>query len=223
MFVPSAFRPVDDAPLVQLIRAAPLATLVSTGPDGPLATHLPVVLESDARGAKPAELVGSTVLGHLNRRNPHFAALSANPSALLIFTGPHGYVSPAVHGSVPAAPTWNFTAVHLRGRAVPVQSDEDTLWVVRSTARLLEERLGRGWDAGPSLGYFDRLLPGVGAFRLVVAEAAGMFKLSQDQPESVRDLVAEAFGTSPVSTHQELARLMRRLAPTASDRWGESS
>ncbi|WP_372343069.1 FMN-binding negative transcriptional regulator [Streptomyces sp. KL116D] len=66
-------------------------------------------------GDPTGELPGTTLLGHLNRANPHWAALETGSVLLLTFTGPHSYVSPTVYEKSPAAPTWNFTSVHVRG------------------------------------------------------------------------------------------------------------
>lgn len=213
MFVPEIYRSPDPAWLTELVRAYPLATLVTTGPDGPLATHLPIVFAADVEGTEaPETLDGATLYGHLNRANPHWAALEGGTGALLIFHGPDGYVSPSVYRTTPAAPTWDFTAVHVRGALVPVARAAPTMRIVRATARVFEERFGAGWDQTASLGYFGTLLPGVGAFELTVTAAEGMFKLSQEQPPEVRGRVAAAFAHSDQGLHRRLAALIERAA-----------
>jgi transcriptional regulator len=196
MFVPPPFRPRDEAWTTEVIRSFPLATLVTSAPDGLFATHLPTVLEEDTRDRPgwDGKLVGSTILGHMNRRNPQYRALrSAGAGGLLIFHGPGGYVSPTVYERTPAAPTWNFVAVHVRGTIEPIDDEQETRRVVRATAALFEGRFGKGWDMSTSLGYFDEILPGVGAFRMAVTAVDGMFKLSQDQPADLREKVITAF------------------------------
>lgn len=213
MFVPEIYRPPDPAWLTELVRAYPLAILVTTGPDGPLATHLPIVLAADVDGTEPPEtLEGTTLYGHLNRANPHWAALDGGANALVIFQGPDGYVSPAVYRTTPAAPTWDFTAVHVHGTLRPVARPAHTMRIVRATARVFEARFGDGWDQTSSLGYFGTLLPGVGAFALTVTAAEGMFKLSQEQEPDVRGRVAESFANSDHGLHRRLAALIERAA-----------
>jgi transcriptional regulator len=63
-----------------------------------------------------------------------------------------------------------------------------------------------------SLDYFRKILPGVGAFRLKVTGAEGMFKLSQEQPGEVRARVREAFGQSACTYKRETAELIGRLS-----------
>ncbi|WP_339134564.1 FMN-binding negative transcriptional regulator [Streptomyces sp. f51] len=213
MFVPSFYREPDHSWMADLIRGNPLALAVTNGSpqDGPFATHLPVIFDPGAAGEAGQELEGTTLLGHMNRANPHWAALRSGEVLLLTFTGPHSYVSPTVYGKSPAAPTWNFTAVHVRGTVERIDSTEETLEVVQSTVRAFEGAFGDGWDMTDSLGYFRQIVPAVGAFRLTVTGAEGMFKLSQEQPEAVRERVQTSFGQSGCTYRREVAGLMNRL------------
>ncbi|MET9497733.1 FMN-binding negative transcriptional regulator [Streptomyces sp. NPDC006552] len=213
MFVPSFYREPDNSWMVDLIRGNPLALAVSNGrpEEGPYATHLPVIFDPEANGAGSGELTGTTLLGHLNRANPHWAALETGGVLLLTFTGPHTYVSPTVYEKTPAAPTWNFTSVHVRGVVEKIDSTEETLDVVRSTVRAFEGEFGNGWDMTGSLDYFRKIVPAVGAFRFTVTGAEGMFKLSQEQPGEVRERVRESFGQSACTYKRETAGLMSRL------------
>jgi len=215
MFVPGPYRPVSRSSIVELVRDNPLATLVTSHASGqPFATHLPVILERDALcdtgSADVGDLAGTTLLGHMNRVNPHYAVLGQRHPSLLVFTGPHGYVSPVLYDGAAAAPTWNFTAAHVRGEVTVVRGEEETRHIVTSTARLFERRFGRGWDPGSSLEYFEQIPPGVGAFRMSVAVADGMFKLSQDQPAKRRDNVAATSAADGRDLHRDLAELMER-------------
>jgi transcriptional regulator len=213
MFVPDQYRAPAPEWALDVLRANPLATLVSAGSQDPLATHLPAIPDETTLrdGQGETGLVGVTLLGHLNRANPHWTALQPGVPSLLIFSGPHGYVSPTYYRTDPAAPTWNFTAIHVHGAAVPVAGREATLAVVRETVRIFERDFGTGWDMGSSVPYFERMLSGVGAFRLRVTAAEAMFKLSQEKPPEVRQLVERSFAASSLGTHRELAAAMRRL------------
>lgn len=216
MFVPPEYEPVRHDQVIELIRAHPLALLVTATESGPYATHLPVVLADDA--GTTGEPDALTLLGHLNRANPHFAALSRDVPSLLVFAGPGGYVSPRIYRTTPAAPTWNFASVHARGPVRVLDRGDATRQVVAATARLLEARFGRQWDPTGSYEYFERLLPGVGAFTMTATDVRGMFKLSQEKDDAVRDRVAAAFGEDG---NAELAALMARC-PVAHPPTGEA-
>ena len=211
MFVPSAYRPPDSSWMIEVVENNPLGLLTSNGPPGgvPFATHLPTIPKSFA--TESADLSGSVLLCHLNRHNPHWSALESGDAVLLTFTGPHGYVTPTVYAYTPASPTWNFTSVHVRGTVEKIDSAEEALDVVMATVRTFESRFGSDWDMTESIGYFHRILPAVGAFRVHVTGADGMFKLSQEQRDEVRDRVRDSFD-GHLSPHcRAVAGLMDRL------------
>jgi transcriptional regulator len=211
MHLPPIYRGTQPERTWEIIRTNPLALLVSNGPREPYATHLPMVPCVD----EPGDPVGAVLWGHLNRANPHWAALAAGPVTVkAIFAGPDTYVSPADYPTGPAAPTWNFTAVHLTGELTALPGDDESLAVVRRTALLLESRFGRGWDQSGSIDYFRSILPGVGTFAFRVVQAETMLKLSQEKPAETRQRLIERFtGGEPCARSAELGRMMAGEAP----------
>lgn len=207
MFIPRTYRQPDEGWTTDLIRLNPLALLVTACSGSANATHVPIII---APGTTGDELI---LLGHMNRANPHWATVGTN-EALAVFTGPHAYVSPAVYRTSPAAPTWNFTAVHVRGSVERLDQGDDTLAVVTSTVDAFEGRFGAGWDRSGSLDYFRKILPAVGAFRIHVRQTEAMFKLSQEQPPEVRDRVQRVFAGQVTGLQPEVARLMCRWQQT---------
>ena len=108
MYVPSHFRVDDASELAAFMRENAFATLVSVHDGAPFATHLPVLV--DGVGASLA------LSGHVARANPQWTSLDAH-DVLVMFTGPHAYVSPSCYENPKSVPTWNYTAVHVYGRA----------------------------------------------------------------------------------------------------------
>jgi predicted FMN-binding regulatory protein PaiB len=202
MYVPDQYNAPQPSWELDIVHGFPLALLVTNGAHGPTATHVPVIVDPDAAG-----LTGTVLTGHMNRHNPHWDRLPDN--GLLMFQGPGGYVSPAHYRKTPAAPTWNFTAVHARGLVTPVLDRAETLEVVRTTAATFERRFGAGWDMTGSQAYFGQLLPGVGAFRMTVDSVESMFKLSQEQAPDARRAVRSAFAGQDGT--RRLAELMEAL------------
>lgn len=213
MFVPRPYREPGTSWMFDLIRNNPLALMATNGTaeTGPFATHLPVILDPTTPEEPVDGLVGVTLLGHMNKVNPQWRALRSGGAVLLSFTGPHAYVSPTVYGVTPAAPTWNFTSVHVRGTVHKFGDVEETMSVVQATVTAYEKGFGTGWDMTESLGYFRRIAPGVGAFRVTVTAADGMFKLSQEQQPEIRARVRQSFGESECTRHRDTAELMSRL------------
>ncbi|MEU5647273.1 FMN-binding negative transcriptional regulator [Streptomyces milbemycinicus] len=214
MFVPSHYREPDSSWMIDLIQANPMALMVINGGSnrGPFATHLPIIPDPEMTGEWPADLSDAALLGHMNRANPQWSALETGGVVLLVFTGPHGYVSPTVYKMTPAAPTWNFTSVHVHGVVEKFDSIEETLGVVQSTVAAFEARFGTDWDMSQSVDYFRKIVPAVGAFRVRVTGAEGMFKLSQEQSAEVRDRVRRSFSEREQGHYRATAELMGRLS-----------
>ena len=108
MYVPKPFVMTDPADKAALIRTESFGMLVTHGPDGLRATHLPFLYDETAgdHGA---------LTGHIARANPQSADLGPEREALAVFTGAHGYISPTWYETTDAVPTWNYVAVHVSG------------------------------------------------------------------------------------------------------------
>ncbi|MDX3312688.1 FMN-binding negative transcriptional regulator [Streptomyces sp. NPDC054884] len=216
MFERPQYSDNRSGPVLALLKANPLALVVTSGESAPLATHAPVLFRHGPDGADEetvaedgTSLVGATLVGHMDIRNPQWTAMREGDRALVVCQGPHGYVSPTVYGVTPAAPTWDFTAVHIVGSLRPVVDPAEVLEIVGETARRLEADFGQGWDQESSVDYFRRIAPGVGAFELQVESVQTMFKLSQEKPAPMRRRIVEDFEGSESGTHRNLAALMR--------------
>lgn len=203
MYTPRAFAVEDLDTLRDLMRHDSFATLVSTAGGAPVATHLPLLL--DERGAY------GTLAGHLARANPQWHAFDGRTEALVIFQGPHGYVSPAWYETQPAVPTWNYMVAHVYGTPRVVE-DEDA---VMRHLRALVARFEGGRECPSAYPYEDdwlrRMQRGVVAFELPVARIEGKFKLSQNRSEIDRARVAAEFSASDDSDARAMAATMRAL------------
>ena len=199
MHVFDEYRAPSPAAVADLVRAHPFALVVSTATDAsgpvPEATHVPVV---PAPGADlSAGLAGVTLWGHMARGQPQWRGFVDGARVLVVFTGADGYVSPTTYGTTPAAPTWNYAAVHAVGRVRLVEEPEAALEVITTTVSALEDGRPQPWDMTGSLGYFRRILPGIRAFAVEVESARAVFKMSQDKPAELRARVRAEFAGAP--------------------------
>src|SRR4051794_14312849 len=107
MFIPTAFNESDQNKLHKFIQAHSFGLLISTHQNEPFATHLPLLLERD---------VGphGCLVGHMARANPQWHDLEGQ-QALVVFSGPHAYISPTWYEAANVVPTWNYVAVHAYG------------------------------------------------------------------------------------------------------------
>ena len=180
MYRPDHFR-VDDVPAMHaLMRARPLAALVSGGAAGLYATHLPTVLKEDG----PYGLVEF----HLARANPHWKVLAEGDEALMIFQGPEGYITPnwypskAAHQKV--VPTWNYAVVHAYGRPEVMQEADGLRRHVGELTAQQERSEALPWalsDAPES--YVEAMLRGIVGFRFAITRLEGKWKMSQNRVE----------------------------------------
>jgi transcriptional regulator len=179
MYIPQHFSQNDPALLLEVMQQYSFATLVSNWNGAPYATHLPVSARLEAGVVR--------IGGHLARANPHWKALQADPQSLVIFHGPHTYISPTLYRSKDRVPTWNYIAVHANGRAVVSHSEEAKLNVLSALIAHHEPGYRAQFDAiDPDLR--DGLVNGIVAIDITIEKLEGKFKLGQhrladDKPE----------------------------------------
>lgn len=166
----------------------------------PVATHLPLVVKDEGNHG--------LLEGHFARVNRHWQALSGR-EALVIFQGPHGYVSPALYSEQLSVPTWNYIAVHAWGILELVDDEAAKDDLLKGLIALHEPAYADRWNALPE-GFRRTMLAGIVGFRISIARIEGKFKLSQNRSQADRDRVraAHAAGTAD---EQELASWMERL------------
>ncbi|WP_079203963.1 FMN-binding negative transcriptional regulator [Pseudomonas sp. CC6-YY-74] len=206
MYSPTAFRQDDLATLHRQIAACRLATIVSQGPSGLQASHLPLLLE-------PAEGEFGTLYGHFARANPQWQELANGGEVLTIFSGPEAYVSPtwypakAEHGKV--VPTWNYIAVHAYGQAEVFDDAERLLALVSRLSQRHEAGRAQPWavsEAPPD--YIDSMLRAIVGFALPIQRLEGKWKLGQNRSAADQSGVREGLSNSLDARDRELAARM---------------
>lgn len=180
MYVPAAFRLTDRARMIEIMRAYNFALLV-TAPDGRAqASHLPFLYEAE-------EGPEGTLYAHMARANPQwrdFAAVAeSGGEALVVFQGPHSYISPTWYASEqPNVPTWNYVAVHAYGRPQVIEDPAAARALLERLVAVQEAGLMPSWfTAGLSDTFISGMLRGLVAFRMPVARLEAKAKLSQNK------------------------------------------
>lgn len=209
MYAPPRYRVTDDATIDAFLRAHGFATLVTVAPDGePTASHLPIELVHDAGG-------GRTLEGHFARANPHWKSIAPGTRALVVFTGPHAYVSSSWydHENVP---TWNYQAVHCAGPIELVHDPAELLGMVRRLSLHYEPDgpAGRGFDVDRLTSRFrDAELRGIVGFRVAVETVDAAFKLSQNRDATNRERIVAKLRERGDDDSKAIADAMARLPP----------
>lgn len=202
MYLPPQFRSDDPAMAAAVMRAHPLASLVTTDDEGlPFVTHLPLHL---AR----AEGDGFLLLGHVARPNPQAGHLRARPRAVVTFLGPHAYMSPSHYPDRRRVPTWNYLAVHCTVQARLVEASDDKDRLLKCLIADHEPAYADQWRGLPA-DYQDSMLRGIVGLELEVAGWQCKLKVNQHRPEARQSLLA-AYAAG--NDHErELGRWLERL------------
>ncbi len=204
VYVPH-FNQMADPAVTTFLDAVGAAELVTTGPDGyPLATLLPLVHHGDR------------LVLHMARANPHWRAIGPDTPALAVVTGSQAYVSPAwyaakaEHGRV--VPTWNYSSVHLTGRAT-VHDDQE--WLRDAVTQLTEQHEQHRPDpwsvTDAPAAYLDKQLRAIVGIELVIERVEAKAKLSQNRSAEDRSGVVGGLEREGGPESQSVAEAMRRL------------
>jgi transcriptional regulator len=201
MYTPKHFLTEDVARMHELMRRYSFATLVTRHDGAPFASHLPFLLD-ERRGPRGA------LLAHLARGNPQWRDLADGQEALVIFQGPHAYVSPSWYGVAPSVPTWNYAAVHAYGRARIIEEPSELRRLLGALVELHEASFGQPWRMDLPDEYMQRMVRGLVGFEIEIARLEGKLKLSQNRPADDRRRVVAALEESADPLGLATAKLM---------------
>jgi transcriptional regulator len=214
MFVRPCWQPTSPQDPLEIIEQYPWALLVSNGHDGPLATNLPLLIESSGRssGEAPGNSDASLVLvGHLARANEHARQL-ANATApfLAIFEGPWSYVTASWYPGRDMPSTYYYTAVHCYG-TIGLQDEPALDASVEKLTQRMESSYPDGWrtDEIPREA-ITRRFAGIIGFRMHVTKLEAKFKVGQDEPLRDALAVADALETHGAADARALAGIIRK-------------
>ena len=210
MYAPHQFREERRDVLVAAMRDIQLAAVVTSGPDGLVATHAPVVVREQAE-----ELF---LEFHVARQNPHWQLAGAR--SLMIFQGPQAYIHPgwyqskAEHGRV--VPTWTYVMVHAHGPLEVMQTEDELLSHLNQLTDQNEARREQPWavqDAPEK--YIAGMTRAIVGLRMTVQKLEGSWKLNQHKNEADRMGVMSGLSAEPDAQALSISALMRGLENAA--------
>ena len=191
MYQPPAFR--EDRLDVQhdLIRAHPLGLLITAGPAGLLANLFPFLID-----AKASE--NGTLRLHVARANPQWQEFEAIEECLVVFQGPHDYVTPSWYATKretgKVVPTWNYATVHAWGRPRIMRDESWLRQQLEDLTASRESSRAEPWkvDDAPAdfVGMQMRAIVGV---EIPIRRIEGKWKMSQNRPQADREGVIAGF------------------------------
>lgn len=201
MYIPPSFRIEDAAKLSAFMDANSFATLVTCDEGIPVATHLPVRHFC-------TDGVCTTLVSHMARANPQWQHFSTGDEVLMIFTGPHAYISPSWYATDIAVPTWNYTTTHVYGVPSVLTDYDDIVGMLNETVRFYERSFAKPWPGTLPEELRRKLVDSIVAFEICVTRVEGKFKLGQNRSREDVCGVRNALAKSTRYRDRELADFM---------------
>lgn len=195
MYIPTTMKMNEQEDIAAFIRKNGFGLLVSTSLT---ASHLPFVLEQD-------EMQGNVLYSHMARANPHWREVEGQ-RVLVVFQGPHSYISPTWYSSKHAVPTWNYATVHCYGTLEVISADKLSI-VMDKLLNTYEPALNEQSDLMPD-DFFQSKLAGIVGFKVVIDTFQAKEKLGQHRSVDDQKGTFEALKNSDDPGAQALAQYM---------------
>jgi len=205
MYTPAFNQVTNRAVLIEAMQAYSFAILfgLQSGLEGTAkftATHLPLVVKDEG----PHGLLD----GHFARANRHWQAL-AGRETLVVFSGPHSYVSPTLYVDPLSVPTWNYIAIHAYGTLELVEDETGKDRLLADLIHVHEPAFAEKWRAMPD-EFRRSMLAEIIGFRIPITRLEGKFKLSQNRKPVERSAIQAAHAAGRPD-QQALAAWMKRM------------
>ncbi|AGA31231.1 FMN-binding negative transcriptional regulator [Singulisphaera acidiphila] len=204
MYAPSFNVENDTNKLHEFMRQNSFALLTTQAEGALMASHLPLML--DPKAGPHGHLIG-----HMARANPQWRQNEGE--ALVVFSGPHVYISPSWYEAERMVPTWNYVAVHAYGSFQIIQERDALLEILRKSVQTYEGSRESPWTFDESGAHIDAMLKAIVGFRVEIRKLEGKWKLSQNQPEERRARVVRALSEQSDENSQAIAALMAEGLP----------
>ncbi|WP_018181525.1 FMN-binding negative transcriptional regulator [Kaistia granuli] len=214
MYQPPHFREDRLEVMHGLMRAQPLAMLVTAGEGGLMANLVPFLIDPDQ-----GEF--GLLRAHLAKANDQLNALRAGAEAMVLFQGPNAYVTPNWYASKAenhkVVPTWNYVTVHAWGTPRVLESTE---WLRQQVGELTDvsERVhARPWsvDDAPE-PFVAGQLKGIVGLEIPIARIEGKWKVSQNRSLADRHGVVDGL-TRDRSDARDMAALVAERMPRGTE------
>lgn len=198
MYIPKHFQINDENAMFSLIEENSFATLISQHNGEPYASHLPFILNKDERA----------LYGHFARANDQWKDIQ-NQQVLVIFQGPHCYISPSWYETKVAVPTWNYVAAHIYGEMEILENEEEIFDSLKQMVNKYEIPNSSYQLNDVDSSYVEGLSKGIVGFKISITRIEGKAKLSQNHPVERQKLVIQQLEKTSLENNKKIADLMK--------------
>jgi transcriptional regulator len=201
LYIPEFNRVEDRSVALAFMRSNPFAILISDAEGSPFATHLPFLVDE----------VGDQIVlrGHMAKANTHWKSMQQEKESLVIFHGPHAYISPSLYEGRENVPTWNYGAVHVYGNAILFFDDAHLNETLHAMIHTFEASYMAQWTSLRE-EYRSRMLKHIVGFEIKVKKLEAKFKLSQNRTKTEQAQVIKSLQQSEDSAVSGTAELMQK-------------
>lgn len=197
------FKENNQEVVVEFMKQHPFAMLIGSADDKSYATQIPMLF--DERDEK------MILIGHMMRKQDHQKAFEKNPEVLVVFTGPHAYVSATWYSDPHQASTWNYMSVHARGliRFLDEAGLVDALKKLSLYYESNNLHSSTVFDNLPA-DYTSKLMKSIIAFEIEVKSIENVFKLSQNRDEESYHHIMDKLSTQDEDGKQIAEEMKKR-------------
>ena len=194
MYIPEHFNENDADKLAAFIDEHAFGVLVTVSEGRPFASHIPFLYERET----------NALFGHVARANPQWRHFSNAADVMVLFQGPHAYISPSWY-LAPGVPTWNYAVAHVYGSGHAVDDPSRIQDIVERLTQKFERNNQPPWIPA----YEQRLLQAIVGIEIRIKEVQGKFKLGQNRSAEDRAAVASRLEATGSENDSALAGLMK--------------
>jgi transcriptional regulator len=202
MYIPKAFEVNDKTKLVNFIRDNSFGILFSQEESGPLATHLPFLIDEKTGD-------NGVLIGHMAKLNPHWNKLNGK-EVLVVFPGPHAYISASWYNEPNTVSTWNYVAVHVYGTVRIIEKKEEMVERMEKTVNFYESSMPNPWNAKFDDEFIDGLMNEIVVFEILINKIEGKWKLSQNHSIERQQNLINGLKASNKYNSAEIAKMMEQ-------------
>lgn len=202
MYTPKHFKVTDEAEIKHFIRDNSFGILFSHDGESPEATHLPFLIEEKGED--------TYLIGHFSKGNPQWKSIE-DKEVLVVFPGPHSYISASWYEEEGTVPTWNYLTAHVRGICTLMRDESDLKDILKQTAKYYEAPLNQAWNIEEHMDAVNKMLNGIVGFRIKISKIEGKSKLNQNHSEERQAKVIHALENSyDLYDSKEIAKKMKQ-------------
>jgi transcriptional regulator len=198
MYIPKHFNIDNEEVIYDFIEKHSFATLFSQHNGEPYATHLPLLLNREE----------GFLYGHFARQNQQCKDI-VGQNVLVIFQGPHCYISPSWYETNQAVPTWNYVAIHVYGKLEIVEEEIEVFDSLLDMVNKYEKPDSSYHLENVDENFIKGMSKGIVGFKIQINKIEGKAKLSQNHPTARRELIIKQLENSEDQNNRHIAELMK--------------